>query len=89
MIPRYAVLRPLSDGPAMATSEPARSLDGAVVMAAFDVFCRDLERLLEEVVEKDELLEAARSSVALARERFLAALGKDGKSDVQPVAREE
>lgn len=84
MIPRYAVLRPL-DGPApVEPPKPARSLDEAAVMAALDGFCRDLGRVLDDAVEDDARLDAARRGLSSARERFLAVLGKDGGHGVQP-----
>lgn len=75
MIPRWAKLRVL-DGEVPA--EPPRSvvrLDDVAVRRAFESFARDCERLLEEGLEDDGRLEAARESMGLARARFLAALG--------------
>lgn len=68
MIPRHAVLRPLDGGPPPAPSKPARQLDEARVLAAFEVFYAECLR------QQDE---AGRLALAQARERFLASLPEE------------
>lgn len=65
MIPRHALLRPLDGAPAPAATSPARLLDEARVLAAFEAFYAECLR------QQDE---AGRQALAAARERFLAAL---------------
>lgn len=75
MIPRWAVLRVL-DGPVPAAPpRPHGRLDAEGVCQALEAYGRDCDRALEEAVDDDARLEAARRRMALARARFLAALG--------------
>ena len=77
MIPRYAMLRPLDGSIPVAAPKPARGLDEAAVLAAFEVFYDDCGRLLEGAVDDASRLERARAEHTAARGRFLAALGMD------------
>ncbi|NTV96682.1 MAG: hypothetical protein HGA75_14935 [Thiobacillus sp.] len=65
MIPRHATLRPLDGSPPPAPAKPARQLDEARVLAAFEAFYAVCLRGQDE---------AGRLELAAARERFLAAL---------------
>jgi hypothetical protein len=65
IIPRYASLRPLDGMSAPVVKAPARTLDEAVVHAAFDVFCRDCLNLLDE---------SGHQRFESARRRFLEAV---------------
>lgn len=89
MIPRYAVLRSLDGSAPVALPKAVRSLGEGVVTAAFDAFYRDCGRLLEDTVEDDDSLEAARRRLSSARDRFFAALGNNEKTGAQPGALEE
>jgi hypothetical protein len=75
MIPRYAMLRPLDGSVPVPPPKPANSLDEARVLAAFDPFYQECGRVLDEAVEDDARLDAARRKLSSARARFLASLG--------------
>lgn len=80
MIPRYAVLRPLDGSAPVAAPRSPRILDQAAVLAAFEPFYRACGRALDEAVEDDGRLDAARRELSAARQRFLAAMGNDDEN---------
>lgn len=77
MIPRYAALRPLDGSMPPEAPKPAAILDRAAVRRAFEAFCREEGQVLDEAVEDDGRLQAARASLAASQGRFLDALGLD------------
>lgn len=89
MIPRYAVLRPLDGSAPVAAPRPPRILDQAAVLAAFEPFYRACGRVLDDAVEDDGRLDAARRELSSARDRFLAALGNGDKNGTPAGAQEE
>lgn len=89
MIPRYAVLRPLDGSVPVEPPKSVRTLGAIEVTAAFDAFYRDCGSLLEDTVEDDDNLEAARRRLSSARDRFFSALGNDENKGAKPGAYEE
>jgi hypothetical protein len=65
MIPRYATLKPLDGSTPQTKPEAERKLGEAEVLAAFDMFYRECERLLGE---------QSRPELSAARTRFIEAL---------------
>jgi hypothetical protein len=80
MIPRYATLRPLDGTIAAAPPAPQRKLDEAQVLAAFEAFCGECERVLAGVAAHGLPLAEARDGLSLARQQFLAAMRDTGRS---------
>ncbi len=75
VIPRFAVLKPL-DGVETEPSRPARTLDEAVVMTAFERFYGICANLLFENESDVQRARDLRALLEAARERFTASLDK-------------
>ena len=75
MIPRYAALRPVAGEAPPPPSRPARQLDEARVLAAFEDFHAACQGLLGASGATGEQTEALGAGLSAARDRFLAALG--------------
>jgi hypothetical protein len=75
MIPRWADLRVQDGTVPLEPPRPKMRLEEEAVRQALEAHGRECDRVLEEAVEDDARLEAARARMALSRARFLAALG--------------
>jgi hypothetical protein len=73
MIPRFALLRPL-DAPAEPPRKPSRTLDEAVVMAAFEAFYAVCLAEFESACRDSTAATAGRARLESARQRFVAAV---------------